>query len=106
MCDGCQIDIVELAQLDELGLAGEQFELLFRPELQSPLDLDVLLRGNGKEYDVAVELIHDSLKSHACAQHRGDLRVVPACVRRVRLRVSERMIRDDQRIQLAEDGQR
>src|SRR5215218_6631107 len=98
------MDIVELAQLDELGLASEEFELLFRPELEAPLDLDVFLRGNGKKYDVPVELIHDSLKPHARAQHRCDLRVVPARVRRVRPRVSERMIRDDQRIQLAEDG--
>src|SRR5438094_832682 len=45
-------------------------------------------------------------QAHRRAEHAGDLRVVAARVRRARARVALRMARHDQRVQLAEHGER
>ncbi len=101
-----EVDVVELAEPQELGLPREKPQLALLPELVAVLDLDVLLCRDGDEGDAAAEGIEDAggLEAHADAEHHGDLGVVPAGVRRARRGVGVWVAGHEQRIELAHDA--
>jgi hypothetical protein len=104
--DGRHVHVVELAEADQLGLARQELDLPLLAQPDPPLDLDVLLGRHREEHHVPVQLVHHRLEAHPGAQHRRHLGVVPAGVGGVGGRVGERMPRDDQRVQLAQDRDR
>src|SRR5439155_905422 len=89
----------------ELGLAAEALALPLPRLAHPPFDVAVFLRRNGEEGDAPGEPIERPAveEPHRRSQHRRDLGVVAAGVRRAGLGIGLGMPRHDQRVQLPED---
>ena len=100
------VDIVELAEADKLLLSAEEPELALLPQLVAVGDLHVLLGGDAHEHDVAVELVHQTrvVQGEGDRRDGGELRVVAAGVDRAGDRVRVRVVRHEDRVQLAHHG--
>ena len=100
------VNVVQLAQPDELGLAAQELNAARPAQLVPVLDLDVLLGGHGEQGDAARQGLHDprGLQAHGRRDHRADLAVVAAGVGRARGRVGVGVAGHDQGVELAHDG--
>ena len=102
------VDVVQVAQPYELRLSAEELDGPRAAQIVPVLDLDVLLRGHGHQSHAPGQGVHDAgrLKPGGRGEHGADLGVVAAGVRRAGFRVRVRMARDDERVELAHDGDR
>ena len=78
------VDIVEMAFGEQLRLAEQEFDLTPLLALETLLDVDELLGGNGEKDEFARQLLGGLgiAKPDRGTQHPGDLRVVAAAMRR------------------------
>ena len=100
------IDVVECAQAHHLGLAAQELELALFAKREPLFELDVLLGGHGHQRDAAGQLGRDLAQRQARAEHHRDLGVVAAGVHGARAGIAVGMLPAQQRIQLAENGDR
>ena len=98
------VDVLHVAEADELLLATEELELLLLPEVVPVVDLEVLLGGDGEEGDVAVEFAHDVVEAEASAEHRRHLGVVTAAVGCAGDGVALGVVGDADRVELTDDA--
>ena len=103
-----EIDVVEVAEPQQLGLAPQELELALARLVDAPFDVAVLLRGHREEDQAPRQLVERArvAEPDRGAEQPGDLRVVAARVRGAARGVGLGMARDDQRVQLAEQRER
>ena len=103
-----EVDVVEVPEAQQLGLAAEELQLP-RPCLaHAPLDVAVLFRGDGEEHEAARQ-VRGGLgveQAHRGAHQPGELRVVTARVRRPRHGIRFGMACHHERIELSEHRER
>jgi len=102
-----QIDVVELTETHQLGLADQELQAALRPEPEPILDLDVLLGRNGEEGETARQLGEGAgvEERHADAEGHGHVAVVAARVGRPRVGIAVRVARGPDRVEFPDDGQ-
>ena len=100
------VDVVEGAQLQQFRLAGQESGSAAAHEVETVVDLHVLLGGNGEEHDPPGQLRGDARRGQAEGGTRetGDLGVVAAGVGRAGGAVGARVAGQDQGVQLAHEG--
>ena len=98
------INVVKFTARDQLLLTAEKGDIPPLAKLCAILDLHEFLCGNGEEVNVTVKLIRDGGKPHRTAEHRGDLCIVPAGVRRAAHHIRAGMERAADGIHLADHG--
>ena len=103
-----QVHVVKVSQPQELGLAFQEFELPQPRLVDPPLDIAVLLGGDGEEDDAPGQGPHRLRldEPHGRSEQAGDLRVVAAGVGRARCRIGEGMVAHDQPVELTQEPQR
>ena len=101
------VDIVEMALGDELGLAQHELDFAPRDAPRPLLDIDELFGRDGEKDDLAREVLGDLgiPQTYRRAQNAGDLGVVAAAVSRAGDRVGERMLGGAQTVELADEGE-
>src|SRR6516162_9168294 len=102
-----QVDIVEMAFGNELGLSEHELDLAARDTGRALFNVDEFFGRHGEENDVAGELWRDSGfgQSDCRAQHAGDLGVVAAAVGRSGDRVGKGVLRGSQAVEFADEGE-
>ena len=102
-----QVDIVELAEFDKLGLSSEEFQLSLAAQRVAVFYLDVFLGGNGDEGKATAERRqHVGLhQANGGAHQHADLAVMAACVGCTGIAIGVWVLVDDERVQFAKDGQ-
>ena len=103
-----EIHVVEVTETQQLRLAAEELELARAGLAHAPLDVAVLLGGHREEDESPGEMsggpcVH---QSHGRAQQAGDLGIVATRVGGTRRWISVGMSDDDERVELAEEGER
>ena len=103
-----EVHVVEVAEADQLGLAAEQLE---RPGLAlgpAPLEVAALLGGHREERHPSREMGEGAgvVEPHGGAEKSRHLGVVAAGVGRARVRIGLRVPGHDQRVELADQGER
>ena len=98
------VDVVETAFRDDLGLAAQEFDLLFFAQLVAVFDFHVLFGRNRKEDEVAAQVLHgvDVLHGHRDGDEVGDLHVVAAAVGGAGDGVAHRMFAADDSVEFAQ----
>src|SRR5439155_20516869 len=101
------IDIVEMALGDKLRYAEHDLDFAPGDARNALLDIDELLGRHGEKDDLAGEVLGGLCVAEADrgTQHAGDLSIVAAAVRRPCRRISERMFRGAQAVELADEGE-
>jgi hypothetical protein len=100
-----EIDVVEVAEADQLRLAPEQLDPSGSGLGQAPLEIAAFLGRDGEEHHAPGQVI-DGLRiheGHGRSQHRGDLGVVAAGMDGARRCLRLGMPYHDQRVQLAQE---
>ena len=102
------VDVVETAFRDDLGLAAQEFDLLFFAQLVAVFDFHVLFGRNRKEDEVAAQVLHgvDVLHGHRDGDEVGDLHVVAAAVGGAGDGVAHRMFAADDSVEFAQKRHR
>ena len=102
-----QVHVVEMAEPNELRLAGEELDLVARLALHALVDVDHLFGRNREEHQRTAELRqhHGGQEPHGGAHHPGHLRVVAAGVGRAGAGIGMGVVRHPERVQLAQNGQ-
>ena len=100
------IDVVEFAAIDQLLLAAQITDFPLFAQLLAERDFHILFGRRGHEGDVACQRIGyaGQFQSERRTQHRAELQIVAAGVRRTGLGVGCRAVRADHGVQLADDG--
>ena len=98
------IDVVELAQTDELRLAAQIGDRALVAHLLAAVDLDELFRGNGHQRHGTVELLHDAASDQRRrrGQHDRRLKIVPAAVRSAVERIGLRVVAANDAVEFAD----
>jgi len=101
------VHVVEVTETEKLGLAPEELELPCPRLLHAPGDVAVLLGGHREEYDAPGQVVEGlgAHQPHGRAQHARDLGIVTTGMGRARLRIGHGMPRDDEPVQLAQEGE-
>ena len=102
-----QIDVLKITTPHKLHLAAEKFNLAFGAQLFAVSHFDQLLRRHRHQPDGAAQPVQHArlLQRRRCADQPRCLRVMAAGMHRLRYRITIRMLRADQRIQLAHQTQ-
>ena len=100
------MDIVELAEADELRLTAKELDRALTAQAVAVLDLDVLLGRHRHEHQSPTELIQDAslVQGPRGPQHHADLGMVATGMGRARLRVGVGVVVHDEGVQLADDS--
>ncbi len=98
------VDVVEGAQSQHLGLSAEELERARVAHRQPLLELDVLLGRHGHQHHSPGERGRHRLQCKPDAHQHADLGVMAAGVHGARLPVPRLMLPVQQRVQLAKDG--
>ena len=103
-----EIDVVEVAQAQQLALAAEELEASGSHLLESPLEVAAFLGGDGEEGHASRQVLHRLRRREADggAEHPRHLSVVTAGVRRACGRVGFRVALNDEAIELAHHRER
>ena len=101
-----QMHVIEFSEPDEFRLAAEELNLAVAPQPVPVLNLDVFLGRRCHCYDAPAQMRQHVIphQGHGCAQHQGNLAVMPAGVGRAGCRVGVGMFVDNQAVQLPDDG--
>jgi hypothetical protein len=99
-----EIHVVEVAEAEQLGLAAEELEPSRAGLLDPPLDIAVFFRGDREEDHPAGQVLEGArlAEPHGRAQQPRHLGIVAAGVSGAGLGIGDRMSRDHQAVQLAE----
>src|SRR5205807_9097978 len=102
------VDVVEVAEPEQLRLAAEEFQPARARLRHAPLDVAVLLGRHREEDDAPGQVIEGPRveQPHGGAEQAGDLGVVAAGVGRAGLRIGHRVAGDDETIELPEQRER
>ena len=102
-----EVDVVEVAEAQQLRLAAEELDAARPRLLHAPLHVAVLLGGHREEDHAAGQVLEGARleQAHRGAEQPRDLRVVAARVRGARLRIGHRMAGHHQAVELAEQGE-
>ena len=101
------IDVIEVPEAQQLGLAAEELDAPRARLLHAPLHVAVLLGGHREEDHAAGQVLEGAglQQPHRRAEQARHLRVVAAGVRGPRLGIRDRMAGHHETIELAEQGE-
>ena len=100
------VDVIELAPRHQFLLAAEIADLPLFAQLLAERDFHIFFRRRGHKGDVAGQRIGNAgqFQPERRAQHRAELQIVAAGVRRAGFGIGRRAVRADHRVQLADYG--
>ena len=103
-----QVDVVQVAQTQQLALAAEEFESPFANLVEPPLEVAAFLGRDGHQGETASQMLerpgrHETDRG---ADQARDLSVVAAGVNRARRGIGLGMAGDNERVELAQERER